>query len=97
MFDLDAPMDLEEVDAFSNGSAGDIIAQVYRFQTHLFQKGELVGSDAAITHAKSMSNMLATANEMRAVLAETGRASDQGQDYVARAFSAAMAVAKPPS
>jgi hypothetical protein len=41
-----------------------------------------------------MSNMLAQTNEMRAVLVETGRASDQGQDYVARAFSDAMAAAK---
>jgi hypothetical protein len=41
-----------------------------------------------------MSNMLATANEMRAVLVETGRASDEGQDYTARAFRDAMAAAK---
>ncbi len=94
MFDPDVTLDLEEVDPFSNGNVGDIVAQVYRFQTHLFQSGELVGSDAAVAHAKSMSNMLVTANEMRAVLAETGRASDQGQDYVARAFRDAMAMAK---
>jgi hypothetical protein len=94
MFDPDAPMDLEEVDPFNNGNAGDIVAQVYRFQTHLFQSAEIVGSDAAIAHAKSMSNMLATANEMRAVLVETGRASDEGQDYTARAFRDAMAAAK---
>ncbi len=94
MFDLDAPMNLDEVDPFSNGSAGDIVAQVYRFQTHLFQIGEQVGSDAAVARAKSMSRMLAMANEMRAALSETGRVSDQGPDYVARAFRDAMAVAK---
>jgi hypothetical protein len=80
MFDLDEPMDLEEVDRLNNSNAGDIFAQVYRFQTHLYQSGELVGSEAAVAYAKSMSNMLAQTNEMRAVLVETGRASDQGQD-----------------
>jgi hypothetical protein len=94
MFDPDEPMDLEEVDRLNNGNAGDILAQVYRFQTHLYQSGELVGSEAAIAYAKSMSNMLAKTNEMRALLVETGRASDQGQDYVARVFSDAMAAAK---
>jgi hypothetical protein len=94
MYDPDAPMDLEELDRFNNGNAGDIVAQVYRFQTHLFQIAELVGSDAAIAYANSMSNMFATANEMRAVLAETGRASDQGKDAAALAFRDAMAAGK---
>jgi hypothetical protein len=94
MYDPDEPMGLEEVDPFNNGSAGDIVAQVYRFQTHLFQIAEVVGSDAAIARAKSMSNMFATTNEMRAVLAERGQASDQGKDAVALAFRDAMAAAK---
>jgi hypothetical protein len=85
-------MDLDEVDPFSNGNAGDIVAQVYRFQTHLFQIAQIVGSDAAVARAQSMSNMFATTNEMRAVLAETGRASDEGKDAVALAFRDAMAV-----
>jgi hypothetical protein len=94
MFDLDEPLDLEEVNRLNNGNAGAIIAQVYRFQTHLYQSGELVGSEAAVAYAKSMANMLVMANEMRAKLMETGRASDQGQDYVARVFSEAMAAGR---
>lgn len=94
IFDPDAAMELEEVDPINHGNAGNIVAQVYRFQTHLFQIAEISGSEPAIARAKSMSSMLAQTNEMRAVLVETGRMSDQGQDYVTRAFRDAMTAAK---
>ncbi|MER9967543.1 hypothetical protein [Mesorhizobium sp. M0060] len=98
IYDPDARLEFESVDPVTNGNVGEIVAQVYRFQVHLLQKaGEPVGIEAAIAHAESMSNIMAMTNEMRAMLVETGRTSDQGPDYVARAFRDAMAAAKRPS
>jgi len=98
IFDLDAPLIFEGVDSINNGNAGEIVAQLYRFQTHLFQNGGTpVGSEPAIAHAKSMSNILEMTNEFRAVLTERGQTSENGQDFVAKAFRDAMAAAKLPS
>ncbi|NTF52701.1 hypothetical protein G6K93_30790 [Agrobacterium rhizogenes] len=98
IYDLDAPMVLGTVDSVNNGNAGDIVAQVYRFQTYLFQSGGIpVGSEAAIAHAKSMLNILAMSNEMRAVLVERGQTSASGQDFATQAFRDAMAAAKRPA
>ncbi|WP_156388966.1 hypothetical protein [Mesorhizobium sp. Root695] len=95
---FDAPIEFEGVDAVNNGNAGDIAAQVYRFQVYLLHKGvELVGSEPAIAHANSMSNILTTTNEMRAVLTERGQRSNQGRDFVTLAFRDAMAAAKRPA
>ncbi|WP_299857125.1 hypothetical protein, partial [Bosea sp. 67-29] len=67
----DAPLDFEAVDAVSNGNAGDVVAQVYRFQNWLLQNGgHLVGSETAIAQATSATNIMAMSNEMRAVLVE---------------------------
>lgn len=97
IYDADEPLDFEAVDPVNNGNAGDIVAQVYRYQIHLHQRGgKPVGSEAAISHAESMSNILAMINEMRAVLVEKGLTSDQ-EDFAGRAFRDAMAAAKRPS
>ncbi|MET3583850.1 hypothetical protein ABID19_006916 [Mesorhizobium robiniae] len=83
------------MDAVDKGSTGDIVAQVYRFQVYLLHKDvELVGSEPAIAHANSMSNILTTTNEMRAVQTERGQSSDQGRDFVTLAFRDAMAAAR---
>ncbi|MER8601229.1 hypothetical protein NKH09_25745 [Mesorhizobium sp. M1339] len=95
---LDEPIEFEGVDAVNNGSAGDIVAQVYRYQGYLLQKDmKFVGSEPAIAHASSMSNILTTTNEMRAVLTERGQRSDQGRDSVTLAFRDAMAAARRPA
>jgi hypothetical protein len=95
LYNLDTPIAFESVDAVNNGNAGDIVAQVYRFQVNLFHKGvELVGSEPAIAHANSMSKILAMTNEMRAVLTEKGQRSDQGKDFATLAFRDAMAAAR---
>lgn len=97
VYDRDCPIGFEEVDPYRNGNAGDIVAQVYRFQVHLFCKGgQALGSAAAISHAETMTNILTMTNEMRAVLAERGQTSDEGQDYVARAYQEAMNAARHP-
>ncbi|MBZ7921465.1 hypothetical protein LAC81_06645 [Ensifer adhaerens] len=98
IFDLDAPLIFEDVDASHNGNAGDIVAQVYRLQTYLFQNGGTpVGSEPAIAHARSMSNIMEMTNEARAVLTERGQTSENGEDFVTNAFRDAMAAAKRPS
>lgn len=98
MHDLDAPIDFESVDPVNNGNAGDIVAQTYRFQVYLSQKDvEFVGSEAAVAHANSMSNILAMTNEMRAVLSDRGRRSGEGPDFVTQAFRDAMSAAKRPA
>jgi hypothetical protein len=58
---------------------------------------ELVGSEPAIAHANSMSNILAMTNEMRAVLCERGQRNGQGPDFVTLAFRDAMAAARRPA
>jgi hypothetical protein len=98
IYNLDTLIAFESVDAVNNGNAGDIVAQVYRFQVNLFHKGvESVGSEPAIAHANSMSNILAMTNEMRAVLTEKGQRSDQGKDFATLAFRDAMAAARRPT
>ncbi|MDX8480912.1 MULTISPECIES: hypothetical protein [Mesorhizobium] len=94
---LDEPIEFEGVDAVNNGSTGDIVAQVYRLQVYLLQKRmEFMGSEPAIAHANSMSTILTTTNEMRAVLMERGQRSDREPDSVTLAFRDAMAAARRP-
>lgn len=91
VYDPDALLDFEEVDPFNNGNSGDIVAQVYRFQAYLLQNGgELIGSEAAVARATSLTNIMTMNNEMRAALVEQGRTSDQGPDYAVRAMRDAM-------
>ncbi|MEP1883026.1 MAG: hypothetical protein ABJJ38_19125, partial [Roseibium sp.] len=98
IYDFDVPLDFEGVNAVGNGCVGDIVAQVYRFQLYLFQKsGELIGSEAAVFYAKSMSKILSETNEMKAVLAEKGQQSQRGNDFVTQAFRDSMVAAKRPS
>lgn len=94
IYDLDAPMAYDEV-VGDHGTAGEIRAQTYRLQTDLFRgAGVLTGSEAAVAHARSMQNILAQTNEMRATMIERDFPSNGGPDYTAIAFRDAMNAAK---
>lgn len=92
---FDYPLPFENVDGVNNGSAADIVAQVYRFQVGLAkQSGNFVGTPKAVEHAKSMAAIFAHTNELRAVMAERQSSPDDGRDRVTLAFQEAMDAAR---
>ncbi|MBB5535047.1 hypothetical protein [Rhizobium giardinii] len=94
IYNLDAPLAFDEV-VGDHGTAEDIRAQTYRLQTALLRAaGVLTGSEAAVARARSMQNILAQTNELRATMVERDFPSSGGPDYTTIAFRDAMNAAK---